>query len=85
MDLSRRDAIRKIGFTFAGVGAAGLANVHAAFDPDNLEKLRAEIEYLQQRYEKLDGKTKLLFKVALTYAGIDIVSDVASIVWLSDS
>lgn len=33
---------------------------------------------------KLDGEEPLS-KVALTYAGIDIVSDLASIVWLSDS
>ena len=85
MDLSRRDAFRKIGFTLAGVGAVGTSGIDAALGSEKLERLGAEIEHLQRRYDELDARTKLLIKVALTYTGIDILSDVASIVWLSDS
>ena len=83
MDLSRRDAFRKLDLPL--LAWRSTSGIDAALGSEKLERLGAEIEHLQRRYDELDSRTKLLIPVALTYTGIDILSDGASIVWLSDS
>jgi len=80
MNKGRRDVFKKLGIAAVGAGAATMPSLASFREDERFERALQEIDKLQARFEDLDGRTKLIIKLALTYAGIDFLTDVAAIV-----
>ena len=80
MNKSRRDAFKQLGFAAVGVGAAATVSIESFREDERFRGALQEIDKLKASFEDLDGRTKLIIKLAMTYAGIDFLTDVAAIV-----
>jgi hypothetical protein len=84
VDASRRELFKKMGITMAGAGVIGASALKSVSDHEAFKKIHSELEELSNRFDELDSRTKWLVKIALTYTGIDFLTDVASIIWLGN-
>ena len=80
MDKSRRELFKKMGFVAASAGSAATMSLGSIREDERFTGALHEIEKLKASFDDLDGRTKLIIKLALTYAGIDFLTDVAAIV-----
>lgn len=80
MSNSRREMFKKLGLAAVGVGGATTGGFSLIREDERLIGALHEIEKLKASFDDLDGRTKLIIKLALTYAGIDFLTDVAAIV-----
>ena len=79
LDKSRRELFKKMGFVAAGAGTVATMSLGSIREDEHFTGALHEIEKLKASFEDLDGRTKLIIKLALTYAGIDFLTDVAAI------
>jgi hypothetical protein len=77
---SRRDVFKQLGFAAVGMGAAATASLPSFREDERFIGALQEIDKLKASFEDLDGRTKLIAKLAITYAGIDFLTDLVAIV-----
>ena len=71
--LERRRFLKMLGVSSAGITAAAAISASKDKIKDASDSTREEIEKLKQSYEELDGRSKLILRLILTFSGLDVL------------